>query len=84
MDELKDWDGEDMSVFPPKSDIVPLMDENGILYHYPTEEVKSSSLDEIINKWAEQLERVYKYQTAGDYTFHGILASFLRECDEPS
>lgn len=38
--------------------------------------------DELIEKYAQELERVYSEQTAGDYTFHGILAKLLNEYDK--
>lgn len=40
------------------------------------------SKDELIRKYAEKLEKVYNEQTAGDFTFDGILAQFLREYDK--
>ena len=37
------------------------------------------NVDSIIDKWAKRIESVYDSNTAGDYTFHGILGEFLRE-----
>lgn len=36
-------------------------------------------MDELINKYSEILQKVYDDQTAGDYTFVGILSTMLRE-----
>jgi hypothetical protein len=33
----------------------------------------------VIRKWAAELQRVYDAQTAGDFTFDGILGEFLRD-----
>lgn len=38
--------------------------------------------DELIRKYADEIERIIRDDTAGDYTWNGLLFSFLREVDE--
>lgn len=38
--------------------------------------------DELIRKYADEIERIIRDNTAGDYTWNGLLFSFLREVDE--
>lgn len=40
------------------------------------------TVDLIIDQYAEELRTIYTNQTAGDYTFEGVLMTFLREVDE--
>lgn len=35
--------------------------------------------DDIIYRYAEILQRIYDNQTAGEYTFNGVLAEFAQE-----
>lgn len=39
-------------------------------------------VDELIRKYADEIERIIRDDTAGDYTWNGLLFSFLREVDE--
>lgn len=38
--------------------------------------------NDTINKYAEVLANIYDHRTAGDYTFTGVLATFLNEINE--
>lgn len=38
--------------------------------------------DQLIDAAAKKLREVYDNQTAGDYTFEGILSAFLRQIDK--
>ncbi len=35
--------------------------------------------DDLIDEYAEKLQRIYDHETAGDYTFVGLLAEFTRK-----
>lgn len=37
--------------------------------------------DELIGEYAAILRNIYDHQTAGDYTFEGVLAEFVRRLD---
>lgn len=38
-----------------------------------------SAIDDLINKYANELGDIYDERTAGSYTFTGVLSKFLRE-----
>lgn len=44
--------------------------------------VQSVSRAEIIRLWAQKLRNIYGDRTAGDYTFEGVLASFLQDIEK--
>jgi len=39
-------------------------------------------MDELISEFAAKLREIYKKQTAGDFTFEGVLAEFARRESE--
>lgn len=36
-------------------------------------------MDDLIKKYAAKAGRIYDNRTAGDFTWHGLLADFVRE-----
>lgn len=41
-----------------------------------------SEFDDLLEKYSDVLELIYKNQTAGDFTFVGVLAAYTRELNE--
>ena len=44
--------------------------------------VQSQGRAEVIQRWAQKLRNIYKDRTAGDYTFEGVLVSFLLDIEK--
>lgn len=42
----------------------------------------AAPINDIVKKYAEDAGRIYTNRTAGDYTWEGLLVSFLREVEE--
>lgn len=55
--------------------------------HYPTftppEPKVSIDEDKFISYWASELKKIYDNQTAGDYTFEGVVSKILRDFTNP-
>lgn len=45
----------------------------------PEKELKLKSQTDLIRKYSEKAASIYKARTAGDFTWEGLLGSFLRE-----
>ena len=44
--------------------------------------VQSQGRAEVIQRWAQKLRNIYVDRTAGDYTFEGVLVSFLLDIEK--
>ena len=45
----------------------------------PCPSLRLKSIDEVMNKWDKEFQKIYDHRTAGDNTFLGTLVYFVRD-----
>lgn len=66
-------------------DLKELWSPTDVMVEVPTvagvAKISAVDVDDLITKYAERLQDVYDFRTAGSYTFVGVLATFLMELE---